>query len=160
MSETPAATSDEKPADVAEPDESTAAEQTTADADVPGEEKVEADPIASDSATAATPSSAKGKRKSSAGVPEHKNKKLNKKKSMANMITSAKPGDYFFAKFKGYAPWPSIVCDESMLPETLLATRPVSTENSQGELRADFQEGGKNVKDRTYPIMFLETNEL
>lgn len=79
---------------------------------------------------------------------------------MANLIPTAKPGDYFFAKFKGYPPWPSIICDESMLPETLLATRPVSTENSQGVLREDFQEGGKNAKDRTYPIMFLETNEL
>ena len=49
---------------------------------------------------------------------------------------------------------------EEMLPESLLATRPVSTERADGTLRDDFKEGGKNVKDRTYPIMFLSTNEL
>ncbi|KAF1351256.1 hypothetical protein BDV97DRAFT_398204 [Delphinella strobiligena] len=144
-----------------EADPAAAAEpQATTEANAPDGSTAEAETVTSDAATAATPASAKGKRKSVSGVPEHKKKAAGKRKSMANLIPTAKPGDYFFAKFKGYPPWPSIICDESMLPETLLATRPVSTENSQGELRADFQEGGKNAKDRTYPIMFLETNEF
>lgn len=143
-----------------DPNPAVAGEQATTEATAPDGRTAEAKPVSSDAATVATPASAKGKRKSTGGVPEHKKKQLNKKKSMASLITNAQPGDYYFAKFKGYAPWPSIICDESMLPETLLATRPVSTENSQGELREDYKEGGKNAKDRTYPVMFLETNEL
>lgn len=143
----------------AETDPATAGEQATTEATAPDGETTQAEPTATDG-PAATPASAKGKRKSTSGVPEHKGKKLNKRKSMARLITDAEPGDYFFAKFKGYSPWPSIICPEDMLPETLLATRPVSTEDSQGNLREDFKEGGKNAKDRTYPIMFLETNEL
>lgn len=151
-------TTDAQPADAPTPD--AAGEATTTEATGPDGESAEAQPTSADGTAVATPASAKGKRKSGAGVPEHKNKKLNKRKSTVNLTLGAQPGDYFFAKFKGYAPWPSVICDEDMLPETLLATRPVSTENSQGELRADYQEGGKNAKDRTYPIMFLETNEL
>lgn len=151
-----------KDTEMTDADPAVAGAQATTDATAPDGNPAEAEPTSTYAGptAAATPASAKGKRKSTGGVPEHKGKKLNRKKSMVNLITDAKPGDYYFAKFKGYAPWPSIICDESMLPETLLATRPVSTENSQGELRDDFKEGGKNVKDRTYPIMFLETNEL
>lgn len=61
---------------------------------------------------------------------------------------------------KGYPPWPCIICDEEMLPETLLKTRPVSAKRLDGSYRDDFTEGGKNARDRTYPIMFLGTNEL
>jgi hypothetical protein len=50
--------------------------------------------------------------------------------------------------------------DEEMLPESLLASRPVSTTRADGSLRDDFKEGGKNAKERTFPVMFLATNEL
>ncbi|QIW96375.1 hypothetical protein AMS68_001893 [Peltaster fructicola] len=100
------------------------------------------------------------KRKSSSGVPEHKSKKLNRKKSMTTLNLDCKPGDYYWARLKGYPNWPAIIADEQMLPETLLATRPVSTERADGSLREDYQDGGKNAKDRTYPIMFLGTNEF
>ena len=79
---------------------------------------------------------------------------------MPSLHLDCKPGQFYWARLKGYPPWPSVICDESMLPETLLASRPVSTTRPDGSLRDDFKEGGKNVKDRTYPIMFLSTNEL
>lgn len=138
-------------------DPAVAEEQTTTEATAPEGTSGEAETAKPDDA-AVTPASSKGKRKSSAGVPEHKNK--NKRKSILPIISDAQPGDYYFAKFKGFAPWPSIICDESMLPETLLASRPVSALNAQGDLREDFLPGGKNARDRTYPIMFLQTNEL
>jgi hypothetical protein len=104
---------------------------------------------------------ANGKRKSTGGVPEHKSKKLNKKKSMQKIThLDAQPGDYYFARLKSYPPWPSIVCDEEMLPPTLLTTRPVTTKQQNGTYRADYADGGKKAHERTYPIMFLQTNEL
>lgn len=100
------------------------------------------------------------KRRSSAGIPEHKAKKLNKKKSMPTLQLNAQPGDYYWARMKGYPPWPSIVCDEEMLPESLLSTRPVTAMRTDGSYREDFMEGGKHAKDRTYAVMYLGTNEL
>lgn len=79
---------------------------------------------------------------------------------MPNLHLDCKPGDLYWARLKGYPPWPAVICDESMLPETLLATRPVSTARPDGSLRDDFKEGGKNAKERTFPIMFMHTNEL
>jgi len=79
---------------------------------------------------------------------------------MVNLNLDVQPGDHYWARLKGYPPWPAVICDESMLPEVLLASRPVSTMRPDGTYREDFQDGGKNVKDRTYPIMFLATNEL
>jgi hypothetical protein len=107
-------------------------------------------------------SAAKSKaRRKSGGVPEHKNKKLNKKVSKAKMThIDAKPGDYFFVRLKGYPPWPAIVCDESMLPTTLLKSRPVTAARVDGTYRADYEDGGIKVKDRTFPVMYLHTNEL
>ena len=105
-------------------------------------------------------SSKKEKRKSVGAVPEHKNKKLNKKKSMPTLRLECQPGELYWARLKGYPPWPSVVCDEQMLPESLLASRPVSTARPDGSLRDDFKEGGKNAKERTFPVMFLSTNEL
>ncbi len=111
-----------------------------------------------------TPASTKKnqKRKSFSGVPEHKTKKLNKKKSVKDLQLhlDVKPGEYYFARMRGYPAWPSIICDEKMLPEILLRTRPVSAMRMNGTYREDFEKGGKNVADRTYPIMFLATNEL
>lgn len=99
------------------------------------------------------------KRRSSTGAPTP-SKKLNKKKSMVQLQLDAKAGDYFWARLKGYPPWPAIVCDDEMLPESLLANRPVTARRPDGTYREDFMEGGKNVRDRTYPVMYLFTNEL
>jgi hypothetical protein len=111
-----------------------------------------------------TPSSSKksnnGKRKSS-GVPEHKSKKPTKKKSAARIThLDAQPGEYYFARLKSYSPWPSIICDEEMLPQTLLSTRPVTTKQNDGSYLPAYRDGGKRVHERTFPIMFLQTNEL
>lgn len=100
-------------------------------------------------------------RRKSGGIPEHKGKKLNKKASKAKMThTDAQPGDYFYVRLKGYPLWPAIVCDESMLPSTLLKNRPVTAARPDGTYRADYEDGGPKVKDRTFPVMYLHTNEL
>lgn len=103
-------------------------------------------------------SSSKARRKSG-GVPEHKGKKVNKK-AVKMTHTDAKPGDYFYVRLKGYPLWPAIVCDESMLPTTLLKSRPVTAAKPDGTYRDDFMDGGPKVKDRTFPVMYLHTNEL
>ena len=112
-----------------------------------------------------TPSTSKrpqnGKRKSTAGVPEHKTKKLNKKKSLPKIThLDAQPGEYYFARLKSYPPWPAIICDEGMLPHSLLSTRPVTTKQADGTYKEAYADGGKRVHERTFPIMFLHTNEL
>ncbi len=100
-------------------------------------------------------------RRKSGGVPEHKNKKLGKKKSMPKMThLDAQPGELYFARLKSYPPWPSIVCDEDMLPESLINTRPVTTKKADGTYNEPYADGGKKVTDRTFPVMFLFTNEL
>ena len=100
-------------------------------------------------------------RRKSGGVPEHKNKKLGKKKSMPKMThLDAQPGQLYFARLKSYPPWPSIVCDEDMLPESLINTRPVTTKKADGTYNEPYADGGKKVTDRTFPVMFLYTNEL
>jgi hypothetical protein len=110
--------------------------------------------------TPAPASKSKSRRKSS-GAPEHKIKKLNKKQSKAKMShVDAKPGEYYFIKFKGYPKWPGIIASDDMLPETILKTRPVTAARPDGTYREDFADGGKNVLDRTFPVMFLDTNEL
>lgn len=110
---------------------------------------------------APTGGKAKGKGRKSGGVPEHKSKKLNKKASKAKMMhTDAKPGDHFFVRLKGYPLWPAIVCEESMLPDTLLKTRPVTAARADGTYRADYEDGGPKVKDRSFPVMYLQTNEF
>lgn len=107
-----------------------------------------------------TKSNSKARRKSG-GVPEHKNKKLNKKASKAKMThIDATPGDYFMIRLKGYPLWPGIVCDETMLPNTLLKHRPVTAARPDGTYREDYADGGAKVNDRTFPVMYLHTNEL
>jgi hypothetical protein len=134
------------------------------DTEMKGEAAPAADTQAADANSTPAASSKKqanGKRKSTGGVPEHKSKKLNKKKSMQKIThLDAQPGDYYFARLKSYPPWPSIVCDEEMLPQTLLTTRPVTTKQQDGTYRADYADGGKKAHERTYPVMFLQTNEL
>ncbi|KAI4790971.1 hypothetical protein E4T45_13067, partial [Aureobasidium sp. EXF-8846] len=146
-----------------ENDVALAGPQATTEVNAPdGEGKAEAAILPSDVvADAATPSANKnGKRKSVSGVPEHKTKKGGKRKSVAQLNLDIQPGDYYWARLKGYSPWPSIVCDEDMLPEILLGNRPVSAKRADGSYREDYEDEGKNAKDRTYPVMFLGTNEF
>lgn len=156
-------TKPEGEAPIAKEDEETAGKPATTEATAPdGEQPAEVAEGPSEPAADATPTTngKDKKRKSTGGVPEHKGKKLNKKKSMPTLQLDCKAGDYYWARLKGYPPWPAIICDEDMLPEQLLASRPVSTTRADGSLRDDFKEGGKNAKERTFPVMFLATNEF
>lgn len=133
------------------PDATEASETAAADAESAPAGDVDAD---------ATADKSKSRRRSS-GVPEHKGKKLNKKASKAKLFhTNAQPGDHFLVKLKGYPQWPVIVCDEEMLPETLLKSRPVTAKRADGTYREDYADGGKRANDRTFPVMYLRTNEL
>ncbi|KAL8644330.1 MAG: hypothetical protein Q9226_007820 [Calogaya cf. arnoldii] len=110
--------------------------------------------------TTQTPASSKkaanGSSKKKSAVPEHKTKKLNKKASSKRMNLDAEPGQYYLARMKGHPPWPSVICDEEMLPMSLLDTRPVTTKLPDGTYKkAEYADGGKRVQDRTFPIMFL-----
>ncbi|KAK7419010.1 hypothetical protein QQZ08_011029 [Neonectria magnoliae] len=111
-------------------------------------------------ASAETPASkAKGRRKSSAG--ESKGKTLNRKNSKARLThTDAKPGDHFLVKLKGFPAWPAIICDESMLPDALVNSRPVTAARSDGTYAEAYADGGKRVNDRSFPVMYLHTNEF
>ena len=106
----------------------------------------------------AQPSASKSKSRRKSAVPEHKVKKKASKAKMTH--TDARPGEYFYLKLKGYPAWPVIVCDEGMLPEVLLKSRPVTAARPDGSYRSDFADGGAKEKERTFPVMFLQTNEL
>ena len=111
------------------------------------------------SAEVATPDKSKARRKST-GVASSA-KKLNKKASKARILhLDAKPGDHFFVKLKGFPQWPAIICDEDMLPQALLTSRPVTARRADGTYRDDYADGGKRAGDRTFPVMYLHTNEL
>lgn len=110
--------------------------------------------------TAAETDKSKGKRKSIGGG-EAKGKKLNRKASKARVLhLDAEPGDHYYVKLKGHPQWPVIVCDEDMLPASLLKSRPVTAKRADGTYREDFADGAKKVADRTFPVMYLHTNEL
>ena len=95
-------------------------------------------------------------RKKSSAVPEHKSKKLHKKKSKSLTNLTAQPGEYYIARMKGHPPWPSIICDEDMLPSSLLGSRPVTAQLPDGSFKKpEYADGGKRAYERTYPIMFL-----
>lgn len=47
-----------------------------------------------------------------------------------------------------------------MLPDILINSRPVTTKKEDGTYNEPYADGGKKVTDRTFPIMFLHTNEL
>lgn len=119
-------------------------------------------PSSDAAATTATPKTkTPSRRKSTAGGDSTKGKKLNKKGSKAAILhTDAKPGQHYFIKLKGFPQWPCIICDEDMLPQALLKSRPVSAARADGGYREDFADGGKRAHDRTFPIMYLATNEL
>lgn len=108
--------------------------------------------------TIATSTSSKNRRKSAGGASR---KSLNKKQSKAKMThLDAKPGDYFLVKLKGFPEWPAVVCDEDMLPQALLTTRPVTAAKPDGTYAEQYADGGKRVSDRNFPVMYLYTNEL
>ena len=106
-------------------------------------------------ATAKKASNGSSKKKSSA-IPEHKSKKLNKKKSRPMTHLDAKPGELYLARMKGHQPWPSVICDEEMLPQVLLSNRPVTTKQPDGTYKKpEYADGGKRAYERTFPLMFL-----
>lgn len=96
------------------------------------------------------------RRKSGAGAAKGGNKKG---KAKATHI-DAKPSDHFLVKLKGFPLWPVIICDEEMLPETLLRTRPVSAARPDGTYGDAYAEGGKRTYDRNFAVMYLATYEL
>ncbi|KAI2468024.1 hypothetical protein F4781DRAFT_282544 [Annulohypoxylon bovei var. microspora] len=166
----PATTStDEKPVDpdvemTDKPAEE--AEQPEADAKVDSEKVAEeheaatgtAEGAAAETESAAHGDKSKARRKSTA---DSKSKKLNKKASKAKMLhVDAQPGEHYFAKLKGFPPWPVIIAEEDMLPASMLSTRPVTATRPDGTYREDFADGGKRIADRTFPVMYLHTNEF
>lgn len=138
--------SDEKMADVPEAPEPSAAPPAEG---APAEEA---------NGTPASSKKSKSSKRRSSGIPEHKGKQ-NKKKARATHL-HAQPGEYYLARLRSYPQWPSIICDEEMLPETLLKTRPVTAMRPDGTYREDYADGGKRAHERTFPVMFFGTNEL
>ena len=105
--------------------------------------------------TAKKASNGSSKKKSSV-IPEHKSKKLNKKKSRPMLHLDAAPGELYLARMKGHQPWPSVICDEEMLPQVLLSNRPITTKQPDGTYKKpEYEDGGKRAYERTFPIMFL-----
>ncbi|KAK1781119.1 hypothetical protein QBC45DRAFT_78409 [Copromyces sp. CBS 386.78] len=116
----------------------------------------DASPAASAAATSKSNKSSNSRRKSVGG-----GSKLNKKASKAKLLhLDAQPGDHYYVKLKGFPQWPVIICDEDMLPQSLIKSRPVSAMRPDGTYREDFADGGKRAHDRTYPVMYLHTNEF
>lgn len=98
------------------------------------------------------------RRKSTSGANR---KSLSKKASKAKIThLDAQPGNHYLVKLKGFPEWPAIICDQSMLPHALLNTRPVTAARWDGTYAEAYADGGKRAQDRTYPVMFLQTNEL
>ncbi|KAI0889988.1 uncharacterized protein GGS22DRAFT_6907 [Annulohypoxylon maeteangense] len=161
-------TTDEKSTDpdVEMPDKpAEEADHPTADDKVDSEKAAEEPEAATGTAdgTAAevestTQEKSKSRRKSTA---DSKSKKLNKKASKAKILhVDAQPGEHYFAKLKGFPPWPVIIAEEGMLPGTMLSSRPVTAARPDGTYREDFADGGKRIADRTFPVMYLHTNEF
>jgi hypothetical protein len=136
---------------------SAAADATATEAGPQDDTETAAEPPVAD--TNGTPAAQKvsADKKKSTSTP----KKLNKKKSSAKITNlDATPGEHYFARLKSFPPWPAIVCDEAMLPAILRNTRPVTPKKPDGTYNEPYADGGKKVNERTFPIMFLGTNEL
>ncbi|CAG8113567.1 unnamed protein product [Penicillium salamii] len=142
-------TSDKPEAKAEVPADGDAAEATPADA--------EAAPATAE--VNGTPASAKKSSKNrrvSTGTP-----KLNRKKSQSRIThLNAKPGQYYLARLRSYAPWPAIICDDDILPETFLESRPVTAMQKDGSYKGEYADGGRRTHERTFPVMFLQTNEF
>ncbi|EFX00969.1 pre-mRNA splicing factor [Grosmannia clavigera kw1407] len=152
------ADADAKPTDETRADgaaEATGEAFAATESDAPAAEKKDAaDETASTPAKAAKASTSASRRKSVG-------QKLNRKASKIRTThLEAKPGDHYFVKLKGYPAWPVIICDEDMLPQTLVKSRPVSAARQDGTYREDYADGGKRAADRTFPVMYLFTNEF
>lgn len=133
----------------------------SAPADAPAADADESRASVQADALATTPGNKpKGKQRKSIGAAD-KGKKLNKKASRAKILhLDAAPGDHYFVKLKGFPQWPVIICDEDMLPQSLLKSRPVTARRADGTYREDYADGGKRAGDRTFPVMYLHTNEF
>ncbi|KAL5624640.1 hypothetical protein BROUX41_004700 [Berkeleyomyces rouxiae] len=83
-----------------------------------------------------------------------------KKAVRTTQFIDAQPGDQFLVKLKGFPAWPAVIADEDMLPTQLLSTRPVTARRADGTYRDDYAEGGKRMNDRSFPVMYLHTNEF
>lgn len=144
---------EEPPTDKAEANEEPAADKAeTSEETVADKAEAQEEPAAD---------KAKASRRKSSGSSEPKGKKLNKKQSKARILNlNAQPGDHYLVKLKGFPPWPAVICDEDMLPGPIIASRPVTAKRADGTYREDFADGGKRANDRTFPVMYLYTNEL
>ncbi|KAK4131873.1 hypothetical protein BT67DRAFT_137269 [Trichocladium antarcticum] len=112
-------------------------------------------------ATAADTDKSKSKHRKSIGGGESKGRKLNRKASKPRILhLDAQPGDHYYVKLKGHPQWPVIICDEDMLPASLLKSRPVTAKRADGTYREDFADGARKAADRTFPVMYLHTNEF
>ncbi|ODA81973.1 hypothetical protein RJ55_00478 [Drechmeria coniospora] len=155
-----------KSSDDAEPEtakkdkaEASTAEEKPVVAEADVEMKDGTDDAAAPAATETPASKAKANRRKSTGEP--KGKSLSKKASKARLThIDAQPGDHFLVKLKGFPAWPAIVCDESMLPAALISSRPVSAAQEDGTFAGAYADGGKRVHDRSFPVMYLHTNEF
>ncbi|KAJ5780843.1 hypothetical protein N7457_006003 [Penicillium paradoxum] len=127
-------------------------------------EAADAAPVDADAAAPAeangTPTSAKKaskNRRASTGASQ----KLSRKKSQSRIThLDAKPGQTYLARLRSYAPWPAIICDEGIMPASLLETRPVTAMQKDGSYKGEYGDGGRRTHERTFPVMFFETNEF
>ncbi|KAM9882650.1 PWWP domain-containing protein [Verticillium dahliae] len=166
-SEGDAKDSEAKPSDAAsaqdKDDKDNDAEMKDADATAAADDDDSAAAAADESAVLDTPAGDKSKgRRKSTSAAEAKGKKLNKKGSKARILhLDAKPGEHYLVKLKGHPQWPVIIADEDMLPPSLTEPkRPVTCLQADGTYREDFADSGKRVADRTFPVMYLHTNEF
>ncbi|KAJ6132730.1 hypothetical protein N7471_007945 [Penicillium samsonianum] len=127
-------------------------------------EAAEAAPVDAEAAAPAeangTPASAKKSskdRRTSTGATQ----KLSRKKSQSRIThLDAKPGQTYLARLRSYAPWPAIICDEGILPPSLLETRPVTAMQKDGSYKGEYGDDGRRAHERTFPVMFFDTNEF
>lgn len=153
-SEKPAA--EDQDTEMKDATETPAAKEATADSVVPPADGE----TAAANASAETPA-AKGRNNRRKSMGGSGGKTLSKKASKARLThLDAKPGDHFLVKLKGFPAWPAIICDESMLPQALVVNRPVTAARRDGTYNEAYADGGKRVNDRSFPVMYLYTNEL
>lgn len=95
------------------------------------------------------------KRKSIA-VPEHRVKRTPKKPGLEPQL-NVEPGQYWLCKMSGYPDWPCIICDESILSKEMRNQRPVTARQPDGEFKPDYADGGRKERERTYPVLFLDS---
>ncbi|CAG8080001.1 unnamed protein product [Penicillium olsonii] len=169
----------EKPTDsetvtTEQPEPAAATEKPEAQAEKPASEKPEAEAKPEGDATEAPPAQAEDapapevngtpasaqksskNRRVSTGTP-----KLNRKKSQSRIThLDAKPGQYFLARLRSFAPWPAIICDDEILPEAFQEARPVTAMQKDGSYKGEYADGGRRTHERTFPVMFFESNEF